>query len=252
MAALTDRSIRKLCTPPDAFVQAGEFHAWEPIWQRYMSVYELAAFERLKASNEAKDGMSLMDHRSGRKWQLPKAHEITDFVPMIAPYFGEKVRVDEQGNKIASYGQSSMGYDIRCASEFKLFKGIDGEPIDYKNIRDDQFETIFADQVILPPNSFVLSRSVERVQIPKDVLVLCIGKSTPARAAISCLCTPLEPGWGGYVTLEFANTSNQPVILYANEGAVQLVFLKGDGECDEPYGDGKYQGQGASIILPKV
>lgn len=252
MSVLTDRSIRKLCTPPDAFIKFGEAHDWAPIWTHYMNEQELLTFEQLKASNEAKDGMSIMDHRSGRKWRLPKDHEVADFVPMVAPYFGEKVKVDEDGNKIASYGASSMGYDIRCAPEFKLFKGVDGEPIDYKNIRDDQFETIFADKVILPPNSFVLSRSMERVQIPKDVLVLCIGKSTPARAAISCLCTPLEPGWGGYVTLEFANTSNQPVILYAGEGAVQLVFLQGDGECDNPYGDGKYQGQGASIILPRV
>jgi dCTP deaminase len=195
---------------------------------------------------------NLEEIADGLSHRLPTAQEDAAFIPMIEPYHPNKVRVDEQGLKIASYGQSSMGYDIRCAPEFKLFRGVDGEPIDYKNIREEQFETFHQDQIILPPNSFVLSRSMERVQIPLDVLVLCIGKSTPARAAISCLCTPLEPGWGGYVTLEFANTSNQPVILYAGEGAVQLVFLKGDGECENPYGDGKYQGQGASIILPRV
>lgn len=175
--------------------------------------------------------------------------------PMISPYFATKVKIDEQGNKIASYGQSSGGYDIRCAPEFKLFCGVDGEPIDYKNIREDQFETIKADQVILPPNSFVLSRSIEKIAMPRDVIALCIGKSTPARAAISCLCTPLEPGWEGYVTLEFANTSNQPVILYANEGAVQLVFLKLDEECEVGYSDngsGKYQSQLPEITLPRV
>lgn len=175
--------------------------------------------------------------------------------PMIEPYFAKKVKVDEQGRKIASYGQSSGGYDIRCAPEFKIFCGVDGEAIDYKNIRDDQFETIFADQITLPPNSFVLSRSIEKIHMPRDVIALCIGKSTPARAAISCLCTPLEPAWEGYVTLEFANTSNQPVILYANEGAVQLVFLRLDEECETGYSDnggGKYQSQLPEITLPRV
>lgn len=187
--------------------------------------------------------------------QLPNKITRVERTPMITPYFPTKVKVDEQGNKIASYGQSSAGYDIRCAPEFKLFCGVDGEPIDYKNIRDDQFETIYADKVILPPNSFVLSRSIEKVCMPRDVIALCIGKSTPARAAISCLSTPIEPGWEGYITLEFANTSNQPVILYANEGAVQLMFLQLDQDCENAYNDGgvgKYNNQLPEITLPRV
>jgi len=236
MSVLSDKSIKKLCQVQTVATskQSTRFFV-----------------ETLR------DDIQRMLEFSGHKVSAVTSEDYEEigFQPMISPYFAKKVKVDEQGNKIASYGQSSGGYDIRCAPEFKLFCGVDGEPIDYKNIRDDQFKTILADQVILPPNSFVLSRSIEKIKMPRNVIALCIGKSTPARAAISCLCTPLEPEWEGYVTLEFANTSNQPVILYANEGAVQLMFLWLDEECERGYaadGGGKYQSQLPEITLPRV
>lgn len=175
--------------------------------------------------------------------------------PMIEPFFSESVKKTEGGLPIASYGCSSYGYDIRAASEFKVFRGITGSGIiDYKNISEDNFDTVNADSIIIPPNGFILTRSVEYIRMPRDVLALCIGKSTIARVGINCLATPLEPGWHGYITLEFSNTTNLPNKFYANEGVLQLVFLKGDQPCRTSYADrqGKYQGQGAEIILPKV
>lgn len=239
MSVLSDRTIRGLCDPTHI----------EDTDTKLTWVYrpDLPEYHQV-----VKGDNTVIDYRPYDPAHVEKDHP---FVPMIDPYFPTKVKVDEQGNKIASYGQSSAGYDIRCAPEFKLFCGVDGEPIDYKNIRDDQFETIYADKVILPPNSFVLSRSIEKVCMPRDVIAVCLGKSTPSRAAISCLSTPIEPGWEGYITLEFANTSNQPVILYANEGAVQLLFLRLDQDCENAYNDGgvgKYNNQLPEITLPRV
>ena len=175
--------------------------------------------------------------------------------PLIVPFFPESVRISESGEKIASYGLSSYGYDIRCAPEFKIFKGPPADGIlDYKQMDSDLFETVEADSVVIPPNGFILSRSLEYITMPSNVMALCIGKSTIARAGINCLCTPLEPGWEGYITLEFSNTTQLPNRFYANEGVLQLVFFQGDRVCETSYRDrqGKYQSQAAEIVLPIV
>lgn len=174
--------------------------------------------------------------------------------PMIEPFIRDKVKWAQDGSRIASKGVTSFGYDISAAAEFKVFKGCteDGR-IDYKNISDDMFETVHADSVWIPPNSFILARSVEYVRIPRNTLALCIGKSTIARVGINCLCTPLEPEWEGHITLEFSNSTNLPNRFYAHEGCLQLVFLQGE-DCMVSYAEsgGKYQAQGAQIILPRV
>ena len=175
--------------------------------------------------------------------------------PMISPFSPTSVKRAEDGTGIASYGVSSYGYDIRAAPEFKVFSHMPRDGVlDYKNMDDALFETVNADEIIIPPNGFILARSVEYVRIPRNVLALCIGKSTIARVGINCLCTPLEPGWEGHITLEFSNTTSLPNRFYANEGVLQLVFLRGIGECSTSYADrgGKYQGQGSEIILPRV
>lgn len=175
--------------------------------------------------------------------------------PMIEPFIPESIKVSELGEKIASFGVSSYGYDIRAAPEFKVFKNTSQDGIlDYKNVNDDLFDTVNASEVLIPPNGFILARSVEYIRVPDDVLVLCIGKSTIARVGINCLCTPLEPGWEGHITLEFANGTSLPNRFYANEGVLQLIFLKGDRRCLTTYAErlGKYQNQRPEIVLPKV
>lgn len=175
--------------------------------------------------------------------------------PMFSPFEPTSIKRGENDQRIASYGTSSYGYDIRAAAEFKVFRGFtsDGR-IDYKNITDDMFETVEDDNIWIPPHGFILARSVEYVRVPRGYLALCIGKSTIARVGINCLCTPLEPEWEGYITLEFSNTTALANRFYANEGVLQLVFVKGDEDCKTSYADrgGKYNYQGKQIVLPTV
>lgn len=167
---------------------------------------------------------------------------------MIEPF------VDAQsGENLISYGVSSYGYDARVADEFKIFTNVDSAIIDPKNFTSDSFVDRQTDVCVIPPNSFVLARTVEYFRIPKDVLVICLGKSTYARCGIIVNVTPLEPGWEGHVTLEFSNTTPLPAKIYANEGACQFLFLKGDSACEVTYADrkGKYQGQ-KGVTLPRI
>lgn len=173
--------------------------------------------------------------------------------PMIDPFVPDQVRVAENGNKLISYGTSSMGYDVRCAPEFKVFTNINSSIIDPKNFDPKCFVDIVGDECIIPPNSFALARTIERFNIPRDVLVVCIGKSTYARCGIIVNVTPLEPEWEGYVTLEFSNTTNLPAKIYANEGVAQMLFFQSDEPCQVSYADrgGKYQRQ-TGVTLPKA
>lgn len=162
--------------------------------------------------------------------------------------------VDTQIEKgILSYGVSSYGYDARVGDEFKIFTNVNNALIDPKKLPNDAFISKKADCCIIPPNSFVLASTVEYFKIPRDVLVICLGKSTYARCGIIVNVTPLEPEWEGHVTLEFSNTTTLPVKIYANEGACQFIFLKADSECAKSYKDkkGKYMGQ-IGITLPKI
>ena len=171
---------------------------------------------------------------------------------MIDPFVEQQRR-----DGVVSYGLSSYGYDARVADEFKIFTNVDSTVIDPKKFDDSCFVEKQTDCCIIPPNSFVLCRTVEYFRIPEDVLVVCLGKSTYARTGIFCNVTPLEPGWEGHVTLEFANATPLPAKLYANEGACQFLFYRGDRPCETPYSarnggaGGKYQGQ-RGVTLPKL
>ncbi|WP_341633352.1 dCTP deaminase [Sphingomonas agri] len=152
-----------------------------------------------------------------------------------------------------SYGLSSYGYDARVADEFKIFTNVDNALVDPKDFAVNSFVDRKTDVCIIPPNSFALARTVEYFRVPRDVLVICLGKSTYARCGIIVNVTPLEPGWEGHVTLEFSNTTPLPAKVYANEGACQFLFLQGNEPCEVSYADraGKYMGQ-KGVTLPKL
>ena len=154
---------------------------------------------------------------------------------------------------VISYGLSSYGYDARVSDEFKIFTNVDNAIVDPKNFTANSFVDRKLDVCIVPPNSFVLARTVEYFRVPRDVLVICLGKSTYARCGIIVNVTPLEPGWEGHVTLEFSNTTPLPAKVYANEGACQFLFLRGVEACEVSYADraGKYMRQ-QGVTLPKL
>lgn len=171
---------------------------------------------------------------------------------MIEPFVPEQVR-RHGDDKVISYGVSSYGYDIRCADEFKVFTNINATIVDPKSFDPESFVDHQGDQCVIPPNSFCLARTVEYFRIPRDVLTICLGKSTYARCGIIVNVTPLEPEWEGHVTLEFSNTTPLPARIYANEGVAQVLFLQSDEECETSYRDrgGKYQGQ-TGVTLPQA
>ena len=159
----------------------------------------------------------------------------------------------QEATKSISYGLSSFGYDARVSDEFKIFTDVDSAVVDPKNFKNNSFVSRKSKECVIPPNSFVLASTVEYFKIPKDVLVICLGKSTYARCGIIVNVTPLEPGWEGYVTLEFSNTSPLPAKIYANEGAAQFIFLKGNEISETTYDqrNGKYMKQ-SGVTLPKI
>lgn len=169
---------------------------------------------------------------------------------MIEPFVDGQVKQVE-GKKVISYGLSSFGYDLRVSNKFKLFTDINNSLVDPKDFREDAFVDIEGDSCIIPPNSFALAKSVEYFKIPRDVLTMCIGKSTYARCGIIVNVTPFEPEWEGYVTLEISNTTPLPAKIYANEGLAQVIFYRGNEACETSYKDrgGKYMDQ-VEITLP--
>lgn len=172
---------------------------------------------------------------------------------MIEPFEKEQVRTNALGHKVISYGTSSYGYDIRCANEFKIFTNINSTIVDPKDFNPKNFVEIHSDSCIIPPNSFALARTIEYFRIPRNVLTICLGKSTYARCGIIVNVTPFEPEWEGFVTLEFSNTTPLPAKIYANEGVAQVLFFESDEECSVSYKDrnGKYMGQ-VGVTLPKA
>ncbi|HEY1282900.1 MAG TPA: dCTP deaminase [Steroidobacteraceae bacterium] len=171
---------------------------------------------------------------------------------MIEPFAPEQVRHCD-GEKIVSYGTSSYGYDVRCANEFKIFTNINSTIVDPKRFDAKSFVDFTGEICIIPPNSFALARTVEFFRIPRNVLTICLGKSTYARCGIIVNVTPLEPEWEGHVTLEFSNTTPLPAKIYANEGVAQMLFFESDEVCSTSYRDrgGKYMGQ-MGVTLPKA
>lgn len=174
---------------------------------------------------------------------------------MIDPFVPGQVKMAD-GQRIVSYGTSSYGYDIRCADEFKVFTNLNSTIVDPKNFDENSFVNVSGKgYCIIPPNSFALARTVEYFRIPRNVLTVCLGKSTYARCGIIVNVTPFEPEWEGYVTLEFSNTTPLPAKIYANEGVAQVLFFEADADdvCETSYRDrgGKYQGQ-VGVTLPKT
>jgi dCTP deaminase len=167
---------------------------------------------------------------------------------MIEPF------VDQQNREgVISFGLSSYGYDARVAPEFRIFTNVDNALVDPKNFSDRSFVERTGDACVIPPNSFALARTVEYFRIPRDVLVICLGKSTYARCGMIVNVTPLEPEWEGHVTLEISNTTPLPARVYANEGICQFLFLQGTAEPEVSYADrkGKYMRQ-QGVTLPRL
>ncbi len=191
--------------------------------------------------------MSIMSDKWIRRMSDPAGA-----APMIEPFEPGQVR-EAHGHKIVSYGTSSYGYDLRCADEFKIFTNINSTIVDPKAFDEKSFFDVKGDVCIIPPNSFALARSYEYFRIPRNVLTICLGKSTYARCGIIVNVTPLEPEWEGHVTLEFSNTTPLPAKIYAGEGCAQVIFLEGDEVCETSYRDrgGKYQGQ-LGVTLPRT
>ena len=184
--------------------------------------------------------MSVLSDRWIKKMALEKE--------MIKPFISKQIR-----DKNISYGLSSFGYDARVSNEFKIFTNVNSGIVDPKVFKKDSFVTKKSKECIIPPNSFALARTVEYFKIPKNVLVICLGKSTYARCGIIVNVTPLEPGWEGHVTLEFSNTTPLPAKIYANEGVAQFVFIKGNEVPSITYDKrkGKYMKQ-KGVTLPKI
>ncbi len=170
---------------------------------------------------------------------------------MIEPFEPGQVR-GAGDQRMISYGTSSYGYDVRCADHFKIFTNINSAIVDPKDFDESSFVDVRSDVCIIPPNSFALASTVEYFRIPRNVLTICLGKSTYARCGIIVNVTPLEPEWEGHVTLEFSNTTTLPAKIYANEGVAQMLFLESDEVCEESYKDraGKYMGQ-RGVTLPR-
>jgi len=171
---------------------------------------------------------------------------------MIEPFESGQVR-DVANKRVISYGTSSYGYDVRCSTHFKVFTNINSATVDPKAFDEDSFVDVDGEVCIIPPNSFALASTVEYFRIPRNVLTICLGKSTYARCGIIVNVTPLEPEWEGHVTLEFSNTTTLPAKIYANEGVAQMLFFESDEVCETSYKDrgGKYQGQ-TGVTLPQA
>ena len=171
---------------------------------------------------------------------------------MIEPFIENQVR-KINNKRVISYGLSSYGYDLRIGNRFKVFTNVYNSVVDPKNFREDSFVDIEADSCIIPPNSFALAVSIEYFRVPRNILTICLGKSTYARCGIIVNVTPFEPEWEGYVTIEISNTTPLPAIVYANEGIAQVLFLEANHVCETSYADkkGKYMKQ-EGITVPVI
>ena len=211
---LSDISIRNLCTGPD-------YHA---SIVKYLGG-DIAQVTRLVESNK----------------------------PMIVPFVGESIKVDKDGKRITSYGLSSYGYDVRLAPIFKVFSNASGDVIDPLNMSGDYYRDVEGDSVVLPPNSYLLGHTIEHFNIPENVMTICLGKSTWARAGVIVNVTPIEAGFEGQVVIEIANSTPLPIRIHANMGIAQFMFFLGEQPCEISYAkrNGKYQGQ-SGITVAKV
>jgi len=246
MSLLSDKSIHKRCVVPNR-------------------IFDQAYFDVLVASQNGKGwpmtDVAISDLRAELRRQAtrePTAEEQRDFKPMIAPYHPRLLRevpVGPDGRmlKIISKGQSSYGYDVTLSPELRLFTNTFSKIINPKKVDVEKctvpmelhHDEEFGDYVIMPPNSYALGRTVEYFHMPRNLTVVCLGKSTYARVGVAVNVTPIEAGWHGNVVLEFSNNTNSPVMLFVREGVAQFLFFEGDEDCEVSYDDrgGKYQGQ---------
>lgn len=179
-------------------------------------------------------------------------HKMCKKKGMIEPFVDHLVRHNDEGKRVVSWGLSSYGYDIRVSDRFKVFTNVYSSIVDPKQFPDGAFVDICTNECLIPPNSFALACSIEYFRIPRDMLAICLGKSTYARCGIIVNVTPFEPGWEGVVTIEISNTTPLPAKIYANEGIAQVIFCKGE-PCEVSYADrkGKYMEQ-RGIVGPMV
>jgi dCTP deaminase len=249
MSIKSDKWFRRMCSKPTHVLeyQHGFNRLWTPASEAEIGV--------------ARIGSGAVNIREAVE------SDLADWKPMIEPYEPKQVRTiqvkdvgmedgERRDEKVISYGPSSYGYDVRCGTEFKIFTNVNTVIVDPKNFNDECYVTKDGAKdgyIIIPPNGFALAHTVEYFRIPRNVLVVCLGKSTYARCGIIVNVTPLEPEWEGQVVLEFSNTTNLPAKVYVNEGCAQFLFLESDEECEVSYKDrgGKYMGQ-TGITLPKA
>jgi dCTP deaminase len=173
---------------------------------------------------------------------------------MIEPFVDRQIRTqDQSASNVVSFGLSSYGYDLRVADEFKVFTNINNSIVDPKEFKEESFVSIQCKVCTIPPNSFALARSIEYFRIPRNILTICLGKSTYARCGIIVNVTPLEPEWEGHVTIEISNTTPLPARIYAHEGIAQVIFFQSENECETSYADrkGKYMKQ-QGVTLPMM
>jgi dCTP deaminase len=247
MSILADHQIAALCTPPTTWFD-------EAAYMRQMMDPNVTSdlVHRSYPENMRHAERKVAAMRAACTYPITE-EQLAAFKPMIAPFVPNQVKVDDAGNRLISYGLSSYGYDARIAPEFKIFTNAMSTVVDPKNFDESAFVKFEGDVCIIPPNSFVLARTLERFCLPANIVGVCVGKSTLARVGINCLVTPLEPGWEGYLTLEFANSTPLPTKLYANEGGLQIQFHQGETPTMSYAGrNGKYQNQAAEITLPRT
>jgi dCTP deaminase len=263
MSIKSDAWIKRMCRAPDAVLLNGitTIHLSKTDEGRWVSRQSGVPAEHYSGE------IVPLTPEEKRTWMMANGSMIEPFEPNQVRYRtveemqkvhklvpGSGYAVTPVQEKIVSYGLSSYGYDVRCADEFKIFTNINSTVIDPKNFDEKSFVDFKGEVCIIPPNSFALARTVERFKIPRDVLTVCLGKSTYARCGIIVNVTPFEPEWEGYVTLEFSNTTPLPAKIYANEGVAQVLFLQSDEDCDVSYKDrgGKYMNQEGRPVYPKL
>lgn len=253
---LNDRQIRILSELPTSFIWWNDIDVGATVVQfKHPSEEYLSKCIR----NPVKVPEEMVEYvrSSGKSFTRQQVSDFPEilklFKPMVSPFFGESIKKNDKEEGVLSYGLSSYGYDVRVARRFKIFTNVNSSIVDPKQPDDRNYIDYEGDVCIIPPNSFVLAYSMEHFNIPRNVDVIVVGKSTIARTGVNCICTPLEAEWSGHVTLEFSNTTSLPVKLYAEEGSCQVKFFMGE-QPETSYEDrkGKYQNQPSDIVLAKI
>ncbi len=263
MSILSDNQIKQLCIAPPRVLDA-------ELYNREMAKPQVSnGIHYTDLRRVAEEAQRAQQKIIDRCMRDATPEELADFRPMISPFHPTSVKTVQyptvEGNPIrevraTSFGLSSYGYDMTLAEEFRIFSNINSGVINPKNFSEDCLvdgtiheDATYGRYVIMPPHSYMLGRTVEYLDIPRDIMVICLGKSTYARCGGHVNVTPIEPGFRGHVVIEISNATPNPMMVFANEGIAQFLFLRGDEPCEVSYADrnGKYQNQ-TGITLPKV